>query len=52
MLKTAVMANPTLLDFHVFIYAVVAVIIPQSFGAEIGQETLLLIDIILACKVY
>jgi len=24
-----------------FSYAVVAVILPQSFGAEIGQETLL-----------
>lgn len=34
-----------------FSYAVVAVIIQLSFGAEIGRETMLMIDLTLACKV-
>lgn len=36
----------------IFSHAVVAVIIQQSFGAETGRETVPVIDITLACKVW
>lgn len=35
----------------VFSHAVVAAIIQQSFGAETGRETVLVIDITMACQV-